>query len=230
MYIQSFARKTQYHMRLIQIVGHLHNWSIHDRVFSSVFPSQCLQSQRAGKMFLSVLSRLQKDIYGKRYICRPSFCDYWKFSGSLSNHLAKLLSHLSRGNEAATENHVQHTSICMACLADTDLLPGLVVQPIAIAVDLKRILSVGPFCVLEKLYQVALSTAGLDSSMSPFLISGDRCIAAAIKHPLRYQEIVTGRRVKRGVLVLAWAGAPGMGHCCVFHNSRLCFHLAVNPP
>ena len=58
---------------------------------------------------------------------------------SLSNHLAKLLSHLS--NEAATENHVQHTSICMACLAGTDLLPGLVVQPIAIAVDMKRILS-----------------------------------------------------------------------------------------
>ena len=90
----------------------------------------------------------------------------------------------------------------LACLAGTDLLTGLVVQPIAIAVDMKRILGVGPFCVLEKLYQVALSTAGLASSSHLFLISIDRYIA--IKHPLRYQEIVTGRRIKRGVL-LAWA-------------------------
>lgn len=89
----------------------------------------------------------------------------------------------------------------LACLAGTDLLTGLVVQPIAIAVDIKRILGVGPFCVLEKLYQVALSTAGLTSSSHLFLISIDRYIA--IKHPLRYQEIVTGLRVKRGVF-LAW--------------------------
>ena len=68
----------------------------------------------------------------------------------------------------------------LACLAGTDLLTGLVVQPIAIAVDMKRILGVGPFCVLEKLYQIALSTAGLTSSSHLFLISIDRYIA--IKH------------------------------------------------
>ena len=103
----------------------------------------------------------------------------------------------------ATRQRLKTTSNkLLACLAGTDLLTGLVVQPIAIAVDMKRILGVGPFCVLEKLYQVALSTAGLASSSHLFLISIDRYIA--IKHPLRYQEIVTGRRVKRGVL-LAWA-------------------------
>lgn len=99
----------------------------------------------------------------------------------------------------------------MACLAGTDLLPGLVVQPIAIAVDMKRILSVGPFCVLEKLYQVAWSTAGLDSSMSPFLISGDRCIATqtSLEVPGDCYWMSGKARSTRF----------SMGHCCVFHNS-----------
>lgn len=90
----------------------------------------------------------------------------------------------------------------LACLASTDLLTGLVLQPISIAVDVNRILGVGQFCVLEKLYQIALSASGLSSSSHLILISIDRYIA--IKHPLRYQEIVTGRRVKRAV-VLVWA-------------------------
>ena len=90
----------------------------------------------------------------------------------------------------------------LACLASTDLLTGLVLQPISIAVDVNRILGVGPFCVLEKLHQIALSAAGLSSSSHLILISIDRYIA--IKHPLRYQGIVTGRRVKRAVL-LVWA-------------------------
>lgn len=47
--------------------------------------------------------------------------------------------------------------ILLACLARTDLLTGVVVQPIAIVVKLKRILGVPPFDAVEKLFIVSFS-------------------------------------------------------------------------
>ena len=94
------------------------------------------------------------------------------------------------------------SNVLLACLAGTDLLPGLVVYPIAIAVEVKRILGIGPFCTLEKLYAVASFAAGFTSFSHLVLISIDRYVA--IKHSLRYEEIVTTQRIQRGVL-LAWA-------------------------
>ena len=90
----------------------------------------------------------------------------------------------------------------VACLAGTDVLGGLVVQLIAIAVELKRIFGHGPFCSLEKASWVVMLGVSLTSLNTVALISIDRYIA--IKHPLRYMTIVTKQRIKTGIL-LVWA-------------------------
>ena len=49
----------------------------------------------------------------------------------------------------ATRRPLQTTSnILLACLAGTDLLAGLVVEPLVIAVNVQRIFGVQPFCAL----------------------------------------------------------------------------------
>ncbi|XP_078354487.1 trace amine-associated receptor 9-like [Oculina patagonica] len=94
-----------------------------------------------------------------------------------------------------------NSNILVACLAGTHLLGGLVAQPIAIAMEVKRILSDGPFCSMEKAFTVAKLGGGLTSLGTLVLLSLDRYIA--IKHPLRYRTIVTKQRLITG-LALAW--------------------------
>ena len=89
----------------------------------------------------------------------------------------------------------------LASMAVTDLFSGLVVQPIAIAVQVKRILGDGPFCTLETVCSVFGVAAVLTSFSHLVLISIDRYIA--IKKPLRYRNMVTKQRIKTGV-ILAW--------------------------
>ncbi len=103
---------------------------------------------------------------------------------------------------AAKRRLQTNSNILLACLAGTDLLTGLVVYPVAIAVDMKRIFGAGPFCTLEKLFLVALVMVGFASLSHLVLISVDRYIA--VKYPLRYENIVTKQRIKIGV-VLVWA-------------------------
>ena len=103
----------------------------------------------------------------------------------------------------ATRHRVRSKSnVLVAGLAGTDLVNGLVVQNIEIAVELSRILSNGPFCGLEKAGTVAMIGSFFVSLGNFVLISIDRYIS--IKHPLRYTTIVTKRRIKTGLL-LAWA-------------------------
>ena len=103
----------------------------------------------------------------------------------------------------ATRHRLQSNSnILLACLAGTDLLAGLVVQPIAIAVEVKRAFGIEPFCKMEKVYSVALTGLIFASLSHLLLISIDRYFA--IKDALRYREIITKQRIKNGVL-LAWA-------------------------
>ena len=89
----------------------------------------------------------------------------------------------------------------LACLAGTDLLAGLVVIPIAIAVNVKRAFEIGPFCELEKAHDVVFWVQSIATLTFLFLISGDRYIA--VKFSLRYRQIVTGQRIKKAVVV-AW--------------------------
>ena len=93
------------------------------------------------------------------------------------------------------------SNILVACLAGADLLGGLVVQPIKIAVELKRIFGDGPFCSLEKALAVASLGQGSFSLGSLVLLSIERYIS--IKHSLSYRTIVTTKRIKTG-FVLVW--------------------------
>ena len=103
----------------------------------------------------------------------------------------------------ATRRRLQtNTNILLACLAGTDLLTGLVVYPLAIALKVERILGIGPFCTLEKLNSVAVFVISNASLFHLVLLSIDRYIA--VKFSLRYMEIVTKRRLMTAV-VLAWA-------------------------
>ena len=95
-----------------------------------------------------------------------------------------------------------NTTILLACLAVSDLIAGLIVQPVGIAVDVKRIINEGPFCTLEKIYQAVVLGASFGSISHLVLISLERYIA--IKQPLRYEDIVTKQRLTTGV-ILVWA-------------------------
>ena len=95
-----------------------------------------------------------------------------------------------------------NATILLACLAAADLLTGLVALPIAFSVELKRLLDVGPFCPLEKTYVAAIGIVGCASLSHLVVISMDRFIA--IKYPLRYQDIVTVKKIVISI-ILAWA-------------------------
>ena len=100
-----------------------------------------------------------------------------------------------------------NSNILVAWLAVLDLSSGLVVRPIFIAQELKRISSHPPYCTLEKATAVAMIGNGVTSLGILVLISIDRYIS--IKHPLRYQTIVTKHRIKLGLV-----------HWCSCNNSR----------
>ena len=103
----------------------------------------------------------------------------------------------------ATRHRLQSNSnVLVAWLAGTDLLNGLVNQDIEIALELSRIFSHGPFCNLEKASAVARTGYVVLSVSNLMLICIDRYIS--IKHPLRYETIVTKQRINTGLL-LAWA-------------------------
>ena len=95
-----------------------------------------------------------------------------------------------------------NSNILLACLASTDLLTGLVVQPIRIAVETNRIFGFGPFCTIEKVFAASLVLINIASLSHLVLISVDRYIA--IKHSLRYHSLVTKQRILIAEL-LAWA-------------------------
>ena len=103
----------------------------------------------------------------------------------------------------ATRRRLQiNSTVLLACLAGTDLLAGLVAQPITIVVEVNRLLGGGSSCTLEKIQTVVIVAAVFASLSHLVLISGDRYLA--IWNPLRYHDIVTKQRITLGVL-LAWS-------------------------
>ena len=90
-------------------------------------------------------------------------------------------------------------TILLVCLAGVDLMTGLVGQPIRIATEVQRILKKGTFCSnLERVSTLSLIWHKFATLTHLVLITVDRYIA--IKKPLRYQDIVTTRRVTVAVL------------------------------
>ena len=105
---------------------------------------------------------------------------------------------------AARRRLQTNSNILVAWLVGLDLSSGLVVRPIFIAQELKRIFSHPPYCTLEKASLVAIIGNGVTSLGILVLISIDRYIS--IKHPLRYQTIVTKHRIKFGLLLVLSIG------------------------
>ena len=105
---------------------------------------------------------------------------------------------------AARRRLQTNSNILVAWLAGLDLSSGLVVRPIFIAQELKRIFSHTPYCTLEKASAVAIVGNGVTSLGIIVLISIDRYIS--IKYPLRYQTIVTKHRIKFGLLLVLSIG------------------------
>ena len=102
----------------------------------------------------------------------------------------------------ATRRPLQtNSNILLACLVGSDLLARLIGHPVAIAAELKRIFGDGPFCTMTKVGTIILVDRGAASLNHLLLIGIDRYVA--IKHPLRYQGMVTKRKIKVGVLS-AW--------------------------
>ena len=89
----------------------------------------------------------------------------------------------------------------LACLAGTDLLVGIVVQPsfIAVQINVLRGISLEQFCQHEKEF----SYFAILPILSPFyhltLISVERFVA--IKHPYRYTTVCTNRRLITAVAI-----------------------------
>ena len=103
----------------------------------------------------------------------------------------------------ATRRRLRNNStILLACLAGADLLTGFITLPIAFSLELKRLLNVGPFCPLEKTFNVIMLMVSCASLSCLVVISIERYIA--VKEPLRYQDIVTKKRLRLSV-VLIWA-------------------------
>ena len=95
----------------------------------------------------------------------------------------------------ASKERLQNKSqVLLACLAGIDLFGVVIAHAIGIAIEIKRILDDGPFCDLEKAFTVICIGGGFAVVGQIVLISIDRYIA--IKHPLRYREMVSRRRVK----------------------------------
>ena len=93
-------------------------------------------------------------------------------------------------------------NILLACLAATDLLVGLLVQPLFVASEIKHIHGIGPFCVLDTVLGVVSYGVCAASISHLALIGVERYVF--IKRPLRYEDIVTEERITAGVLI-AWA-------------------------
>lgn len=95
-----------------------------------------------------------------------------------------------------------NSTILLACLAEADLLTGFITLPIAFSLELKRLLNVGPFRPLEKTFNVIMLMVSCASLSCLVVISIERYIA--VKEPLRYEDILTKKRLILSV-VLIWA-------------------------
>ena len=99
-------------------------------------------------------------------------------------------------------------NILLACLAVTDVLVGLLLQPLTVAAEIKHIFGLGPFCMFDTVLGVVGIGLCLASVGHLMLISVERYIS--IKFPLRYDDIVTEKRLLTGVVTVWLVSAVGI--------------------
>ena len=113
-----------------------------------------------------------------------------------------LLNSLAIFALASKRSLQSNSNTLLACLAGSDLFVGTIGLTSSVAVNVKRALSIEPFCALETIHFIILVGPTYVSLGHVVLISVDRYIA--IKDALRYRVIVTKQRIKKGTLA-AWA-------------------------
>ena len=91
--------------------------------------------------------------------------------------------------------------VLLACLAGTDLITGTITQPLLITSNLLQLLGVGSNCLIEFVLNLIYFLSVGASVHHLVIISGERYIA--IRHALRYEILVTTRRITFTV-ALAW--------------------------
>ena len=96
------------------------------------------------------------------------------------------------------------SNIALACLATTDLVVGLVLQPLQIARDISLLRGHIMFCTMIDLSKTVTLSFLLASFHHLVLMSAERYVA--IKHPFVYETQVTEVRIVMGSAV-AWAAA-----------------------
>ena len=99
-----------------------------------------------------------------------------------------------------------HNNILLACLAFTDLMVGLVVQPLHLAttVFLLQGRAFHEFCETQEALAISVSFFGSASQLHVALVSGERYLA--VKHTFIHNTFVTKPRMI-AISVLAWVGA-----------------------
>ena len=94
-----------------------------------------------------------------------------------------------------------NTNILLACLAGTDLLCGLAVQPSLVVWKAFQLSGTPNNCLLRAIHNDLLGYQSLVSMLHLSLVTGERLLA--IKYTMRYPTIVTIRNIRLAVIT-AW--------------------------
>lgn len=108
-------------------------------------------------------------------------------------------------------------NILLACMGVTDLMVGMLVQPLFVVSEIKHLNGFAPFCALDTVVSVTSCGFCLASVGHLVLISVERFVF--IKLPLRYEEIATENRMIVGVLTV-WVVSASFSISMIMMASR----------
>ena len=92
-----------------------------------------------------------------------------------------------------------NSNILLACLAATDALTGLIVQPSFIVWKISQLLGAGNSQAILNFHDAFLNAAVLSSSFHLMLVTFERLLA--IKFTMRYSNVITEKNIKIAVTV-----------------------------
>ena len=92
-----------------------------------------------------------------------------------------------------------NSNILLACLAATDALTGLILQPLFIVLKISQLLGAGNSEGILHVHRACLNTVGTCSLLHLMLVTFERLLA--IKFTMRYSTVITGKNIKIAVTV-----------------------------